>query len=91
MPLWDALQVTGLFSASKDLSPVIISIQEKINQYQSTPIELNYKIEILEDKDWIRAWMDDFEPMQFGKKLWICPSWHQPPDKDAINILLDPG
>jgi ribosomal protein L11 methyltransferase len=94
MPLWDALQVTGLFSASKDLSPIISTLNsilnENINLNQS-PIELNYKIEILEDKDWIRAWMDDFEPMQFGKKLWICPSWHQPPDKNAINILLDPG
>jgi ribosomal protein L11 methyltransferase len=23
--------------------------------------------------------------------LWICPSWHQPPDLDACNIILDPG
>jgi ribosomal protein L11 methyltransferase len=35
--------------------------------------------------------MDDFKPMAFGKRLWICPSWHTPPDKDAVNIFLDPG
>jgi ribosomal protein L11 methyltransferase len=29
--------------------------------------------------------------MCFGEQLWICPSWHQPPKPDAVNILLDPG
>ena len=23
--------------------------------------------------------------------MWIVPSWHQPPNPDAINIGLDPG
>ena len=35
--------------------------------------------------------MDNFAPRQFGKHLWICPSWQSPPDPDAVNILLDPG
>lgn len=35
--------------------------------------------------------MDDFRPMRFGQRLWICPSWDEPPAGDAISILLDPG
>jgi ribosomal protein L11 methyltransferase len=35
--------------------------------------------------------MDDFEPIKFGHNLWICPSWHSPPDPLATNIILDPG
>jgi ribosomal protein L11 methyltransferase len=35
--------------------------------------------------------MDEFKPMQFGPKLWICPSWCEAPDPSAVNILLDPG
>jgi ribosomal protein L11 methyltransferase len=35
--------------------------------------------------------MDGFEPMQFGQKLWIVPSWFAEPDPDAVNIKLDPG
>jgi len=85
MPLWSQLQVTGLFSASQNLKPIIGKIKTAIG------IEPICKIEILEDKDWIRAWMDDFKPMQFGNKIWICPSWHQPPDVNAVNISLDPG
>ncbi|NNF97157.1 MAG: 50S ribosomal protein L11 methyltransferase, partial [Halobacteria archaeon] len=45
----------------------------------------------LEDRDWVRAWMDGFEPMRFGKRLWICPSGYTPPEPQAVNILLDPG
>ena len=29
--------------------------------------------------------------MQFGERVWICPSWEEPPAPDAVNILLDPG
>ena len=35
--------------------------------------------------------MKDFEPIQFGEKLWICPSWLSPPEPNAVNIKLDPG
>jgi len=35
--------------------------------------------------------MDNFHPIQFGERLWICPSWHTPPAPDAVNIMLDPG
>lgn len=50
-----------------------------------------HKIEQLEDKDWEREWMDNFHPMQFGKRLWICPSWREIPEPDAVNVMLDPG
>ena len=51
----------------------------------------NYKLELVEDKDWVREWMDTFNPMPFGKRLWICPSWLEPEDPEAINLKLDPG
>ena len=35
--------------------------------------------------------MDDFSPIQMGPRLWICPSWSEPPDVSAINVYLDPG
>jgi len=49
------------------------------------------KFEQIEDKDWEREWMDRFEPMKFGSNLWICPSWKPVPDKEAVNVILDPG
>ena len=35
--------------------------------------------------------MDNFHPMRFGERLWICPSWRDVPDPTAVNVMLDPG
>jgi ribosomal protein L11 methyltransferase len=45
------------------------------------------------DQDWTRVWMDQFQPMQFGRRLWIYPSNIEPPtdDPDAVIVRLDPG
>ena len=49
------------------------------------------EISSLPDQDWTRAWMDAFKPMQFGKRLWVCPKHIEPPDPLAVNLRLDPG
>ncbi|MCW8932915.1 MAG: 50S ribosomal protein L11 methyltransferase [Gammaproteobacteria bacterium] len=84
-PLWKDLFLTGLFEADINVDSVLSFIE---THYGKLP---PYTLNPLEDKDWIRAWMDDFKPMQFGERVWICPSWHTPPDPDAVNIMLDPG
>lgn len=51
----------------------------------------NYPVEIIEDKAWERECMDQFHPMRFGEKLWICPSWHEVHEPNAVIVKLDPG
>lgn len=80
--LWGNTDVVGLYDAQIDIDELKAILN--LEQY-------SYKIEQLEDKDWEREWMDNFHPMQFGKKLWICPSWRDVPDKNAVNVMLDPG
>jgi len=84
-PLWKELLITGLFEADINIDAVLDLVKQKTGSLPS------YKLNPLEDKDWIRAWMDDFKPMQFGQRVWICPTWHTPPDANAVNIMLDPG
>jgi ribosomal protein L11 methyltransferase len=43
------------------------------------------------DADWVRATQDQLAPVRISPRLWIVPSWHRPPDPQAINIVLDPG
>ena len=83
-PLWNAIRLTGLFTADQNMVPVLEVLEEK-------PGAIESRVEILEDKDWEREWMRHYEPMQFGERLWICPSWKAPPDPSAVNLLLDPG
>jgi len=34
---------------------------------------------------------DQFGPVRVSERLWIVPTWHSPPEPDAINLALDPG
>ncbi|MBD3611661.1 MAG: 50S ribosomal protein L11 methyltransferase [Hydrogenovibrio crunogenus] len=86
-PIWSQTKVIGLFDAEADIPAVINQLATLI---PDVPAE-RYNIEALEDKDWIRAWMDQFQPMQFGSRLWIVPSWCDTPDPKAVNLMLDPG
>ena len=86
-PLWGTSTLTGLFPLEQNLQALLATLQFH-------PWVLNrdsLQIEPLEEQVWERAWMDDFAPRQYGKRLWICPSWQSPPDPEAVNILLDPG
>nr|WP_314264432.1 50S ribosomal protein L11 methyltransferase [uncultured Moellerella sp.] len=85
--LWGDTDVIGLYDAETDMKAVIA-------QLENSPLlsaGFIHKIEQLEDKDWEREWMDNFHPMRFGQRLWICPSWRDVPDPTAVNVMLDPG
>ena len=45
----------------------------------------------LVDRDWQRAWMDQFRPMRFGRDLWICPTHLEPSPDWPLVVRLDPG
>jgi len=45
----------------------------------------------VEDADWVRLTQAQFPPTRISDRLWIVPTWHQPPDSEAINLRLDPG
>lgn len=87
-PLWNHTRVTGLFEADADIEQIRPLIDEKAIELNT---DLATKIEILEDKDWEREWMDSYHPIQFGERLWVCPSWREIPDPEAVNLMLDPG
>ena len=86
-PLWKTTRVIGLFESDTDIPAVLTALQQQLTPGPLPPWHLNP----LEDRDWVRAWMDNFQPMRFGEQLWICPSGFTPPEPKAINILLDPG
>ncbi len=86
-PLWSNTQIVGLFPADIDMEDLLKRLHASIG----LPDFNAGQIEMIEDKDWERVWMDRFQPTRFGDRLWVCPSWHTPPQPDAVNILLDPG
>ncbi len=86
-PLWAHTRVTGLFDAQTDIEVV----KGRLRRFLRAPILPECRLTALEERDWVRAWMDTFHPMRFGQRLWICPSCQTPPEPAAVNIRLDPG
>ncbi|HBV76222.1 MULTISPECIES: 50S ribosomal protein L11 methyltransferase [Vibrio] len=85
--LWGETDILALYDAEIDTQQVLFQIK---NSHMLND-DFAYKIEQIEDKDWEREWMDNFHPMKFGERLWICPSWRDIPDPTAVNVMLDPG
>lgn len=84
-PLWGQTRLTGLYPADTEMTGVLAAFPEH------ALAQTNQRVEILEDKDWEREWMQHYQPMSFGRRLWVCPSWLEPPEPGAVNLLLDPG
>lgn len=82
-PLWDRTRITALFDAEVDVPAVVAGLA-------GTPLG-DWRVEPLREQDWERVWMERFVPLRFGRRLWVCPSWHEPPEPEAVNLLLDPG
>ncbi|MEB4592939.1 50S ribosomal protein L11 methyltransferase [Candidatus Thiothrix sp. Deng01] len=87
MRLWDNLVITALYEEDADLDPLLLTLEVRKTDWRITSLT----VETVEDQPWERAWMDSFQPMCFGKRLWIYPSWHELPDDSSIKLLLDPG
>lgn len=85
-PLWDDTLITGLFDAEIDTKATTEIAARAFGA------ELpSHRWELLEDKDWEREWMKNYQPIHCGHDLWICPSWIDTPDPKATNLMLDPG
>ncbi|PZP26339.1 50S ribosomal protein L11 methyltransferase [Pseudomonas kuykendallii] len=85
-PLWKHTHLLALFEADTDESDLLGRLM--LLTGGALP---EHHFERIEDQDWERSWMDNFQPMRFGRRLWIVPSWHAAPEPDAVNLLLDPG
>lgn len=90
-PLWNEMVLTALFEAGTPRELLLYALaaaDEDLDWSRAT-------FRDVEDQDWERAWMDQYEPLQFGRRTWIVP-WNQelPPGADADDaavVRLDPG
>lgn len=85
-PLWTHTHLLALFEG--DVDPQVLQQHLQLLGGSQTP---ELQMEKINDQDWERNWMVNFQPMKFGQRLWIIPSWHTPPEPDAVNVILDPG
>ena len=84
--LWPVSRLTALFDAAVDpeaaLANAAACLDEAVPAHRRATIA---------EVDWVRTTQAQFAPIRVTDRLWIVPSWHEPVDTGAINIVLDPG
>ncbi|KAF1697219.1 50S ribosomal protein L11 methyltransferase [Pseudoxanthomonas jiangsuensis] len=90
-PVWKSLVLTALFDAQADALALLAALE-------AFDPELDWagaSFRQVEDQDWERVWLDQFQPMRFGQRTWIVPWNHElPAEADvpgAAVVRLDPG
>jgi ribosomal protein L11 methyltransferase len=89
-PLWRNTVVVGLFDESVDSRWVERTLRELVPDGAS----LTVAEELVEDQDWIRAWLVHWQPLRFGRRLWVTPAEKRtevPPHPENVVMTLDPG
>ena len=88
-PLWLSLTLLGLFEADADRRGLVHLLHDTLPELAPDRIAFSE----VADEDWERAWMDRYQPMRFGRRLWIYPWNVEPPtdDRDSTIVRLDPG
>jgi ribosomal protein L11 methyltransferase len=87
LPLWPTITLNALFDADTDRRGLTEALGELLPWLE--PDQLTFRD--IADEDWERAWMDQFKPMPFGRRLWIYPWNIEPPVDDSVIVRLDPG
>ena len=90
-PLWDSIALSALFPHDAD-ALVLLAALEAFDPGLDWSRAAFRRVE---DQDWERAWMDQYQPLQFGARTWIVPWNHALPEgadaPDAAVVRLDPG
>lgn len=84
--IWQQNVVTAMLDADADVQALLAKVQAEL-QLDG----VKYHVEQIQEQDWVRATQAQFDPIRVTDQLWIVPSWHEAPNAEAINIVLDPG
>jgi len=83
-PLWDLINISALFEQKileKDIASALNLIEYS-----------HLSISELEETNWIESYQKNFQPIKFGKNLYVIPSWEESNKFDDKTIIrMDPG
>ncbi|NCX48913.1 MAG: 50S ribosomal protein L11 methyltransferase [Gammaproteobacteria bacterium] len=89
-PVWPQTQVQALFYDVRPNSEILGDLATYF-QRANLLIELPKELTPLPDQDWVRASLDQFQPIKIGG-FWVKPSWNEDPIPPNLTVLnLDPG
>ncbi len=84
--IWQQNLVSALLDEEVNIAELMVALEA-----ETKLSNLQYSTETIQEQDWVRATQSQFDPIKITDKLWIVPTWHNAPNEEAINIVLDPG
>ncbi|MCB2263117.1 MAG: 50S ribosomal protein L11 methyltransferase [Candidatus Thiosymbion ectosymbiont of Robbea hypermnestra] len=84
---WHRTRLTALYPDEPQALKTALAVSRSLADH----LGIQPRIERLEDRSWERAWLDDFAPMRFGRRLWVSPKGQAVKAPDAVVVELDPG
>jgi ribosomal protein L11 methyltransferase len=84
---WDHSRVVALTDVDADQAAIVAEAAAAIGLSAAPAFATRH----VDDADWVRLTQSQFEPIHIGKNIWVVPSWHEVPDRDALVLELDPG
>jgi len=84
---WSRNRISALF----DSRTTAASALHAACRAAGMPVPVGWQSEAVQDQDWVRLTQQQFGPIVISPRLWIVPSWCEPPTKDAVVVRLDPG
>lgn len=88
-PLWPEITLLALFPEGTVAELVLHALESFDDAIDLSQADFRE----VADQDWERAWMDQYEPLHFGRRTWIVP-WNMDPPPEAregVIVRLDPG
>lgn len=91
-PLWNEMTLNALFDGARTPEDVLAALAAADS---SVDWAAGSSFKVVEDQDWERAWMDQYEPLKFGLNTWIVPWNSELPAEASVPtaavVRLDPG
>ena len=78
-------------NAMTDLETDIAALLSEAAALCGLPNIPDFTVDTIEEQNWVQLTQSQFDPIRVSDRLWIVPSWHDSPNPDAINLILDPG
>jgi ribosomal protein L11 methyltransferase len=84
---WPQSLITALCEQHTHAGQLVAAACAQIGLAPAPP----WRIDAVEEQDWVQRSQSQFEPIRISDRLWIVPSWATAPDPHAVNLVLDPG
>jgi ribosomal protein L11 methyltransferase len=79
--LWPRTRVSALFRSDAPVARIVDKALESCSVTALAAASLSR----VEDEDWVTLTQRQFAPIRAGERLWIVPTWHDPPEPGATG------